>query len=155
MPKNNTDEPSVPSPSDTPQVGTLTKAIPYIMLLLLVGAVATAAAFYTQLNQLKQNPQVAAQKENKKLLEAVGQLIVLPSDEQPTIATVSDPSKLKDQAFFAQAKVGDKVLIYTNAKKAILYDPVANKILEVAPVNIGNTQQPQVSGAQTETSKKK
>ncbi|MEK7084254.1 MAG: hypothetical protein AAB932_03410 [Patescibacteria group bacterium] len=29
-----------------------------------------------------------------------------------------------------------KVLIYTNAKKVILYDPVNNKIVEVAPLSI-------------------
>ena len=40
-------------------------------------------------------------------------------------------------SFFSKAKVGDKVIIYTNARKAILYDPVAGKIVEVAPVNIG------------------
>ena len=55
------------------------------------------------------------------------------------MATVSDLEKLKDQPFFAKAKIGDKVLIYTDAKKAILYDPVNDKIVEVAPINIGNS----------------
>lgn len=49
-----------------------------------------------------------------------------------------DPEKLRDQPFFANAQRGDKVLIYANAKKAILYNPPSNKIIEVAPVNIGN-----------------
>jgi hypothetical protein len=70
----------------------------------------------------------------------VGLLIVLPKNETPTIATVSDPSVLKNQAFFVDAKKGDKVLIYTNAKKAILYDPVIKKIINVAPVNTGDFQ---------------
>ena len=64
-------------------------------------------------------------------------MIVLPEDEIPTVATVSDPEKLKEQPFFSDAKKGDKVLIYANAKKAILYDPMANKIVTVAPINIG------------------
>ena len=29
------------------------------------------------------------------------------------------------------------MIIYTNAKRAILYDPTANKIVEMAPLNIG------------------
>jgi hypothetical protein len=34
------------------------------------------------------------------------------------------------------AKTGYKVLVFSVAKKAILYDPVLNKIIEVAPFQI-------------------
>ena len=67
---------------------------------------------------------------------AVSKLMVLPTDETPTMATVSDPEKLKNQAFFVNAKVGDKVLIYTKARKAILFSPSQNKIIEVSPLNV-------------------
>lgn len=93
--------------------------------------------FYVQANN---DPQKAAQAEVKNLVSAVGKLMVLPSDEQPIIATVADPEKLKDQPFFADAKKGDKVMIYNNAKKAILYDPAANRIVNVAP--LGNSPTP-------------
>ena len=63
---------------------------------------------------------------------------MLPTGETPTIATVTDASKLKDQAFFTNAVTGDKVLIYTNAKKAFLYRPSTNKIINIAPVNLGS-----------------
>ncbi len=76
----------------------------------------------------------AAQLEINTLIERVGELIVLPQGEEPTVATVSDPDKLKDQVFFANAKVGDKVLIYTKARKAYLYDPEGDILLEVAPI---------------------
>jgi hypothetical protein len=99
-----------------------------------------AFSYKSQLQALKANPQKASQDEVKTLVARVGQLIVLPTDEEPTVATVADPEKLKDQTFFAQAKKGYRVLIYTKARKAILYDPVANRIIEVAPVNIGNAQ---------------
>ncbi|MBP9669332.1 MAG: hypothetical protein KBE09_03515 [Candidatus Pacebacteria bacterium] len=68
------------------------------------------------------------------LVAEVGRLIVLPENEVPTVATVTEPEKLKDQLFFANAKMGDKVLLYTEAKKAYLYDPVAKKLIEVAPI---------------------
>src|SRR5258708_6866133 len=66
-------------------------------------------------------PSQAQQEANAQLLADVGKLMVLPEGEAPTIATVVDPAKLKSQPFFADAKVGDKVLIYTFARKAILY----------------------------------
>lgn len=75
------------------------------------------------------------QSEANALAAKVGRLMILPTDEVPTIATVSDPSKLSGQPFFQNAKVGDKVLIYTNAKLAVLYDPSVNKIVTIAPIN--------------------
>ena|SRR3989344_4936222 len=71
-----------------------------------------------------------------EVLAAVGKLMVLPEGEEPTIATVSNLEQLASQPFFTNAKVGHKVLIYTEARKVILYDPVLNKIVEVAPLNI-------------------
>jgi len=118
---------------------TLVSGVIILLFLIVAGA---AVYFYLQLTELQKNPQKVAEKETKALIERVAKLIVLPEGETPTIATVTDPELLKSQAFFANAKKGDKVLIYTNAKKAILYDPVANKIVEVAPVNIGTPEQP-------------
>lgn len=111
-----------------------------LILILLVVVITLGTATYLmskQLNNLKANPQELGQEELKDVLEKVGKIMVLPADEQPTLATVTDLEPLKDQPFFANAKIGDKVLLYTNARKAILYDPVANKIVEVAPINIG------------------
>lgn len=111
-----------------------------LVILIVFVAVAGGFAyyFYRQYSAIKSDPRVLAQKESALLIEKVGRLIVLPEGEEPTVATVSDPEKLKSQPFFANAKQGYKVLIYTNSKKAILYDPVLDKIVEVAPLNIGN-----------------
>ena len=67
------------------------------------------------------------------VVSRVGNLMLLP-EETPTIATVSDLSKLQGQKFFANAEQGDIVLMYAHAKKAILYSPTLNKIIEVAPI---------------------
>jgi hypothetical protein len=67
---------------------------------------------------------------------AVGKLILLPTNETPQILTVSDPSKLQGQEFFANAATGDIVLIYSQAQKAILYRPSTNLIIAVAPINL-------------------
>lgn len=88
------------------------------------------------------NPAALSQEQTKQMINDVGKLIELPADEQPTIATVTDATKLRSQPFFANAQNGDRVLIYTTAKKAILYRPAINKIIDVAPVNIGQSSSP-------------
>lgn len=88
------------------------------------------------------DPQKVAQAEVKSLLAQISKLMVLPDNEQPIVATVADPTKLKDQPFFANAKKGDKVLIFNASRKAVLFDPVGNKIVNVAPLTIGATSTP-------------
>ncbi len=72
------------------------------------------------------------------LVAEVGRLMILPTGEQPTIATVNEVEKLKAQPFFVNAQNGDKVLVYASAKRAILYRPSEKKIVEVAPVNLNS-----------------
>jgi len=88
------------------------------------------------------NPEESAKLETERVKASVAQLIDVPEDEDPTIASVVDASKLSNQAFFKNAQNGDKVLMYSKAKKAILYRPSSNKIIEVAPINIGNNEKP-------------
>jgi Flp pilus assembly protein CpaB len=85
------------------------------------------------------DPKVAAAKQVSDLVAKVGKLVRLPTGETPTIATVTDLNKLKGQTFFANAQNNDQVLIYTQAKRAVLYRPSENKVLEIAPLSIGNT----------------
>lgn len=82
---------------------------------------------------------ITNQQSGDEIVSEIGKLIELPKEENPTIATITDITKLKDQAFFQNAKNGDKVLIYANFGKAILYSPNLRKIIEVAPINIGTT----------------
>lgn len=111
-----------------------------ILLVLVAGLGSTSFVFYKRAKDLTLNPQKASQEENQKIINAVGKLVLLPQGETPTVATVTDPEKLKsEQPFFAKAVQGDKVLIYTQALKAIMYRPSENKIVEIAPLSIGNT----------------
>lgn len=92
---------------------------------------------YQKAQQLLKNPVLAANIERDNLTQKIGALMDLPTGESPTVATIADVSKLKGQPFFAKAKNGDKLLLYSKAEKAILYDPAANKIVNVGPINIG------------------
>jgi hypothetical protein len=93
----------------------------------------------TRLAAIQNDPQIQASIEIDQLVSQVGQLMTLPSAEQPTVATVTDLSQLQNQPFFTNAQVGDKVLIYSNEKEAILYRPSDNKIIEVAPLNTSDS----------------
>lgn len=111
-----------------------------VLVLLLAGGGYVAYSQYDELKQENQrlsDPQEAARSETERIKGEIAALIEVPSDEEPTIATVVDPDKLGDQAFFANAQKDDRVVIYGQAKKAILYRPSTKKIIEVAPLNIG------------------
>lgn len=111
------------------------------IVLLLVGY-AGAFYYFNQYKQLTKDPSAVAKKETASLVSTVGKLILLPIDESPAIATVQDKEKLSSEPFFANAENGDKVLIYYVAKKAFLYRPSTNKIIEAAPLSTQNTAVP-------------
>jgi hypothetical protein len=106
------------------------------LLLVAVVVLGGAGVFLSQ-NGAPVSQNIDSEAQAASVIGAVSKLIVLPENETPTIAEVSDVDALKDQPFFQKAKIGDRVLIYPEAGKAYLYDPVANKILEVAPVTFG------------------
>lgn len=81
------------------------------------------------------NSQTASPEDVEKLVKKVSELILLPSGETPNIATVNDLTQVRSQDFFKNAEVGDKVLIYSLAKKAYLYRPSTHKLIEVGIVN--------------------
>lgn len=119
-----------------------------ISVVLVVIAVALAALtfyFYRQYQNIKKNPNQVAQAEIDAVVANVGRIIDLPKDETPTLATVQDKDKLKDQPFFAQAQNGDKILIYTKSKKAIVYRPKDNILVNVGPIVIDPKSLPQVA----------
>lgn len=113
---------------------------PYTVFLgaLVILSLGAVVYFWRAASGLKAGSQETIEdKAIAQVLEQVAGLMVLPQGETPTIATVTDLEKLRDQPFFVNAKEGYKVLIYTNARKAILYDPEHHKIVEVAPLNVG------------------
>ncbi len=105
-----------------------------VLTMLFLIAVSVAGYFYYQYQNAK--PGVADAKEIKQLTETIGAVMLLPEGEEPTLATVTDREKLAEQPFFQKAENGDKVLIYTNNGRAILYRPSTGKIVDVTTVNV-------------------
>lgn len=104
-----------------------------IVALLLVAVVYLFMEYQT----LTSDPTVVNQQKIEAVVAKVEKLIDLPQGELPTLATVTDTAQLAEQPFFANAEVGDQVLLYTTAQKAYLYSPSKNVIVEVASLNIG------------------
>ena len=112
----------------------------YILIAGILGVLVLGAATYLFIiGRRPVDSQQAARDEVTQLVAAVGKLYALPTGETPVVATVADPAKLASQPFFKNAKKGDKVLIYNVAQKAILYDPIANILVEVAPLSLNPT----------------
>lgn len=122
-----------------------------IVLIILAGVGVYYFLQYQKTQELLKDPTKVTMIENQALIDKVGKLYLLPNEE-PRIATVSDKTQLAGQSFFINAENGDKVLIYSQAKKAILYRPSIDKIIQVSSVNIETDTKPQISPIQTQTS---
>ena len=107
---------------------------------LIVAFAAAAGFFYWQYTNLKANPDSVAQETTQRLVDKVGKLYALP-EEEPTVAQISDKEKLKDQPFVQSAENGDYLLIFTNAKLAVLYREADNRLINVGPIAITPEQQ--------------
>mgnify|MGYP006374517765 CR=1 FL=1 len=113
------------------------KKVTKIITILLVIAVFLSIFFFMKYRSGVEDPNAENREKIESLVAKVEKLIDLPQGELPTLAEITSIENIKDQPFFAKAKVGDKVLLYPVAKKAFLYDPVVKKVLEVAPINVG------------------
>lgn len=109
----------------------------FILIIGVAGLLATTGYFYYQYQQVVKNPAEISQKELAAAIKNIERSIDLPDDETPTFATITDKSKVQDQPFFSAVENGDKVLIYPNSRKAILYRPSSKKIVEFAPLVLG------------------
>lgn len=107
----------------------ITIFVALIIFLLIAGGI---GYYLNQNNQLPiiGNSNIESQDEVEELVIKVGKLIKLPN-ETPEIATVSDISQLEGQSIFKNAENGDKVLIFGDSRRAIVYRPSENIIIEV------------------------
>ena len=119
-----------------------------VLSLLAVGGSGAGIYYYFQYRALSQRVK-DPQTEVKDILSKVGKLIELPTGEEPTIATVQDAERIKSQPFFAKAQNGYRVILYSNAKLAILFDEKGNKIINVGAINLStpSATQPETSPA--------
>lgn len=71
--------------------------------------------------------------ENQQLIQQVSRLALVPQGETPSVTTVVDEQKV-NQEFLRSAKKGDKVLLYFQAGRAVVYRPDTGQIINMGPL---------------------
>lgn len=70
---------------------------------------------------------------NRQLIAEVGKRVVVPSDETPAITTVVDETQVS-QEFLRGTKKGDKVLLYFQSGRAVVYRPSSGQVVNMGPI---------------------
>lgn len=98
-----------------------------------------------ELEEIRKSTQRGGEEVAKEVLSKVRSHMVVAEEPQPTVATIVDIDRLKSASeFYAVAENGDHLII--TEKRAILYDPDRDIILDVVPVRI-NKQSPSPSSS--------
>ena len=86
-----------------------------------------------QIEETQGEEAIEGKDEAERIIAEVRELIDIPADVDPTVATIVDVSLLQDQnPFYAKASNGDHLIV--TLQRAILYSSAQNKILDVIPV---------------------
>lgn len=117
-----------------------------IVMTLLLFTIGVSVYFYYQYEETQKQLAKISSDNSQLITEMLGKLVLLPKDETPTIGTVTDKSQLPAKPFFKNAENGDKIVLFTLAKKVYLYRPSLNKIIDIGPVI---SEEGSVSGAKT------
>lgn len=121
--------------SSPPATNSKSLLIKLILTILLTLALAGVIALYLN----REDTIDVSNVEQVKI--AINKHYSLPTDEQPALATVTDITKLSS-SFKKSTKNGDKILIYQNNRKAIVYRPSIDRVVDVQPVNIDAPPKP-------------
>lgn len=101
-----------------------------VFLILLAGG--STIYFYKKSKKpLADETTPVSEQQLKETLALVSKIALLPENDKPVLAIVSDPSQLKADAFFVDSKVGDRALVYPFIGRAFLYRPSTNQIINI------------------------
>lgn len=132
-----------PTTSAAPQ-GKKSALLTAILVLLLVltvvlevkrrEAVSRVDQLSVQLEQIQKGTR-ANREAAQQVIEKVRKHIAIPLEPAPTVATIVNAESLKSRnPFYEKAENGDHLVITAN--RAVLYDPDADIILDVIPVQL-------------------
>lgn len=108
-----------------------TTTFPATAIIVLVLLVACIGIWLVMASQASDEQPMDSMEQD--VVSSLGLIMLLPSDEKPIITTIHDLESVKDEPFHKYAKIGDIVLRYPRAGRAILYSPSENMIVEAVP----------------------
>jgi hypothetical protein len=92
-----------------------------------------------QLEAIK-NPSTTGLSQTQQIINTVGKTVALPASETPTLAKVTDVTKLQGNSLFKNAQNGDVVLVYPKSGWTLLYRPSIGKVIEYGQYQTSNGQ---------------
>ncbi len=84
--------------------------------------------YFGSSKQAANNTEALIAKEATDLVSRVGLIMELPA-EIPAVATIIDEAKVRNEPFFVGTKNGDKILVFVQSQKLVIYRPSTNKII--------------------------
>jgi hypothetical protein len=102
-----------------------------VLAVLCAAAMGCAVFFFFQYQGALQNTQA---KQQQQLLERLGATVILPT-ETPLFLSISDKSKLSNTTLAARVDNGDTLIVYSQAKRLIVYRPAAQKIVDMLSID--------------------
>lgn len=127
--------------------------------LLVVGLIAFGWSYYNYYQTSHKlavltDPKLASQlneKQTAALLAKISQLIVLPKDKNPIVATIKNVETLAGkESFYTYAHNGDKLVIFQASRKAVLYDETNNRIVNSGPIFFNSADAEKKATAQSD-----
>lgn len=127
--KKTTQQTEVLNPSQKKQAGLLIAGAAVIVIGLLL-------LFLLPSGDIAKDGKIT-EREAQKVKAEIAKLINLPQEE-PVMALVTNADQLiAEQPFYQGVTNGDVLVIYPQARKAVLFNPRTNKLVNVGPVNVG------------------
>lgn len=113
----------------------------FVVIAIIVLVLAAAAFYVIRRQSVNWNDTKLTVAEQKILVGKIGDLMVLPDEPQPVFAVVTDAEKLRaEQPFYAAVQNGDILLVLPSTRKAIIYSPSADKIVNAGPFIVNQDQ---------------
>ncbi len=116
-------------PVATSQKKTMTERITERKTVLAVALVVVAMLIIGIVSVTSRGHKTLGKKELAAAKTSVGKHMILPTDEEPTLAQVDDKKAVKDPFIAQKSDNGDQILIYSKNKLVIIYRPSIDKIV--------------------------